>query len=438
MRAYDIIVKKRDGEEHTEEEIVFLVHSYTKGEIPDYQISAWLMAVFLNGLNERETFYLTKAMLKSGKTLDLGSIGSPKVDKHSTGGVGDKISLILAPAAAACGVIVPMTSGRGLGFSGGTLDKLESIPGYNVNLTERQFIDTLEKVGFAMTGQTDDIAPADKKLYALRDVTGTVENIALITSSILSKKLAEGADSIVFDVKFGNGAFMKRKEDGLKLARSLNSTARELGKKAVCVLTSMDQPLGRAVGNRLEVVESLDVMRGVEHRDLVEVTAVLGGYMLLEGGLVRNHEEGALKIREKIENGEALARFVKSVETQGGDVEAVLHTEKLEMAHNRMDVISQRDGYVNRIDTKKIGTAAVFLGAGRFAKEDSIDPAAGIFIHRKIGDYVKKGEPLATLYYNQTVYLQQAVRHVEESYSVENRLTSTFQLIHEVIGEESR
>jgi pyrimidine-nucleoside phosphorylase len=433
MRPYDIIVKKRDGREHTDEEIHFLIHSYTNDEIPDYQMSAWLMAVFLNGLSEQETLHLTKAMLDSGKTLDLSSISGPKVDKHSTGGVGDKISLILAPAAAACGVFVPMTSGRGLGFSGGTLDKLESIPGYNVNLTEKQFVDILYRVGFAMSGQTKELAPADKKLYALRDVTGTVENISLITSSILSKKLAENADSIVFDVKFGSGAFMKTKQDAIKLANSLIDVTKKMGKEAYCVLSSMDQPLGKAVGNWLEVVESIECLRGRGQKDLVELTAALGGYMLLAGSIVSSSAEGEKRIRESIAGGAAFDRFLESVKAQGGDAEAVLHPEKIQPSRHTADVVSRNEGYVNRMQCDKIGSAAVLLGAGRFSKEDSIDPITGIMLRRKIGDFVNKNETLATLHYSRSKYLQEALQLVEDSYIIEDDLASSFQLIHEIL-----
>jgi len=433
FRPYDIIVKKRNGSGHTPEEIQYLIHHYTKGDIPDYQISAWLMALFLNGLNEDETFYLTKAMLESGKIIDLSFIDKPKIDKHSTGGVGDKISLMLAPAVAACGVVVPMTSGRGLGFTGGTLDKLESIPGYNVNLTEEEFISILQKVGFAMTGQTESIAPADKKLYALRDVTGTIENISLITSSILSKKLAEGADSIIMDIKFGSGAFMKTKEKALQLAHTLSAITKKMGKKAVCVLTSMDEPLGRAVGNSLEVIESIECMRGSEYKDLIAVTSILGGYMLLTGGIVSTIQEGEIKIREKLKNGEAFDRFIKSIKAQGGDDELIMDTNKFESARYSIEILSQKSGFVNIMNTEYIGTAAVYLGAGRFSKEDSIDYSAGIIIHKKIGDFVKTKEKLVTLYYNNAKYLNQAIDLVEKAYTIEDDNNSQFQLIHEVI-----
>jgi pyrimidine-nucleoside phosphorylase len=433
MRAYDLIVKKRNGGEHTYEEIKYLIDSYTRDDIPDYQISAWLMAAFLNGLNEEETFYLTKAMLLSGQTIDLGSIRKSKIDKHSTGGVGDKISLILAPAVAACGVVVPMTSGRGLGFTGGTLDKLESIPGFNVNLTERDFISVLKKVGYAMTGQTPQIAPADKKLYALRDVTGTVENIPFITASILSKKLAEGADGFVFDVKFGSGAFMKTKEEAQRLARSLSSITKEMGKKAVCVLTCMDRPLGSAVGNSLEVIESIECMTEMKHSDIIDLVSVLGGHMLAEAGVVTSVDKGKLMILEKLKNGEAYGKFIDSVKAQGGNVDSILNTKMLPQAQNSLDVYSPAEGWIVSMNTESIGTAAVFLGAGRLTKEDKLDPATGIIIEKKTGEFVKKGEKLATVLYNRKTNLEQAADLVLSSYKISGDKAGKFQLIHDVI-----
>jgi len=379
-RPYDIITAKRDGRAHSRDEIAYFITEYTKGGIPDYQVSAWLMACFLNGLNEEETYYLTDAMLHSGSIIDLSSIEKPKVDKHSTGGVGDKVSLILAPAVAANGVAVPMTSGRGLGFSGGTLDKLESIPGFNVNLSEDEFVRVLDEVGYAMIGQTETLAPADKKLYALRDVTGTVENTALITASILSKKIAEGADSVVMDVKSGSGAFMKSLEQSRKLARSLMKTADLLGKRVTCIISSMDQPLGRTVGHSLEVIESVECLRGGGPEDLVDLVTLLGGHMLMHARLVDDVETGREKIRNKLNSGEALERFLHSVRRQAGDVRAIEDTRKLPHARFSEEVSADRDGYVCAINTELIGTAATFIGAGRFKKEDSIDPATGMAI----------------------------------------------------------
>ena len=434
FRPYDIIRKKRDGGIHTRDEVAFFIQGYTDGRIPDYQVSAWLMACFLNGLNEDETYFLTDAMLHSGTVIDLSSIDKPKVDKHSTGGVGDKISLILAPAVAACGVAVPMTSGRGLGFSGGTLDKLESIPRFNVNLTEDEFVKTLDEVGFVMSGQTETLAPADRKLYALRDVTGTVENVSLITASILSKKIAEGADSIVMDVKSGSGAFMKSIEESRILSHSLTTTAEKMGKKLTCILSNMDQPLGRAVGNSLEVIESIECLHGEGPADVLELVTLLGAHMLLHAGLTDTVEAGKNMVMERIQSGEAFERFVHSVRMQGGSEEVVMHPEKFEHAQASVSVKSKKTGYVESIDTEQIGTASVFIGAGRFTKDDDVDPSAGMTIHKKIGDPVQTGEELVTIHFNREDGVEHAVSLVQDAYVLGNQKPEAFQLIHEVIG----
>jgi pyrimidine-nucleoside phosphorylase len=423
FRPYDIITAKRDGKTHSYDELEYFINGYTRGLIPDYQVAAWLMAVFLNGLDKDETLYLTKAMIDSGKIIDLQSIKKP----------GDKVSLILAPAAAACGIVVPMTSGRGLGFTGGTLDKLESIPGFNVHLTEGEFITTLMHVGYAMTGQTETLAPADKKLYELRDVTGTVENISLITASILSKKIAEGADSIVMDVKCGSGAFTKTIEESRKLARSLNSIAALMEKKVTCVISNMDQPLGRAVGSSLEVIESIECMLGRGEPDVVELVAQLGGYMLLNGGLVESLDNGKSKIKEKLENGEAYAKFIESVQSQGGNPNSVKDTGKLPHADFTLDVDISKSGFIRAIDTEAVGTAAIFLGAGRLKKEDSIDPAPGIIVHKKLGDEVNAGDRVATIHYNDEGGVERAVKLLQESYEIDERKPPEFKLIREVI-----
>jgi pyrimidine-nucleoside phosphorylase len=434
FRPYDIIIAKRDGRVHSRDEISFFISEYTKGRIPDYQVSAWLMACFLNGLDEQETFFLTDAMLHSGNIIDLSSLKGPKVDKHSTGGVGDKVSLVLAPAVAACGVAVPMTSGRGLGFSGGTLDKLEAIPGFNVNLTEKEFVRVLEEVGYAMIGQTDTLAPADRMLYSLRDVTGTVENTSLITASILSKKIAEGADSIVMDVKTGSGAFMKTLDGSRELAVSLKKTAELMEKKVSCVISNMDQPLGRAVGNSLEVVESVESLRGEGPEDLHELVIMLGGYMLLHAHLVNDLETGREKIEGTLKDGSALERFMHSVRRQGGDVHCVEDTTRLPAARFRKDVHTEKSGFVSSIHTELIGTASVLLGAGRFMKDDPIDPAAGMTVHRKIGDRVRSGDSLVTLHYNRVDGLQRAEELVVQAYEIGPREPSKFNLILEVRG----
>lgn len=433
MRPVDIIIHKRKGGAHPFDEIEFMVNGYTRGEIPDYQVSAWLMACFLNGLDDEEAYFLTKAMLYSGKVLDLSSISKPKVDKHSTGGVGDKVSLVLAPAAASCGVAVPMTSGRALGFSGGTLDKLESIPGFNVHLTEMEFIAVLKEVGYVMSGQTEALAPADRKLYALRDVTGTVECIPLITSSILSKKLAEGADSVVMDVKFGSGAFMKTIDEARRLASSLVLTAKRLGKKVVAILSSMDQPLGRTIGNSLEVIESIECLKGGGPEDVMELVTVLGGRMLLAAGIAGSSEEGESMILGTLQSGEAFKRFKRSVHRQGGDVESIEHPESLPHAALRKEVRAGHSGYIRAIDTESVGAASMYLGAGRLRKEDAIDPAAGIVVQKKLGDRVSAGETIATLHYNNSMYLDRAIQLVEKSYKIGEQPETEFRLIHGVV-----
>lgn len=434
FRPYDIIKTKRDGKAHSRDEIKYFINGYSRGDIPDYQVSAWLMACFLNGLDEDETFYLTDAMLHSGSVIDLSSIQKPKVDKHSTGGVGDKTSLILAPAVAACGIAVPMTSGRGLGFSGGTLDKLESIPGFNVNLTEDEFVNVLEEVGYVMSGQTPTLAPADRKLYALRDVTGTVENLSLITASILSKKIAEGTDSVVMDVKSGSGAFMKTLNESRALSHSLTKTAEKMGKKLTCVVTNMGQPLGRAVGNSIEVLESIECLHGGGPDDVNKLVTLLGAYMLLHAGLAGSVEEGREKVREKLQNGEAFDRFVHSVKRQGGAVETIENAEGFDMASSEVSVPSKQNGFVRSINTEHIGTASVCIGAGRCKKDDTVDAGAGIIVHKKIGDSVKIGEGLATLHFNNHDSLEQAVSLVQDAYEIGRQKPEPFQLIHEVIG----
>ena len=434
FRPYDIITTKRDGREHTREEIEFFIEGYTRGDIPDYQVSAWLMACFLNGLTDDETYFLTDAMLHTGSSIDLTEIDIPKVDKHSTGGVGDKVSLVLAPAVAACGVAVPMTSGRGLGFSGGTLDKLESIPGFDVHLSEAQFVQVLKEVGYVMSGQTETLAPADRKLYALRDVTGTVENLSLITASILSKKIAEGADSIVMDVKSGSGAFMKTLDKSRALAQSLRYTAERLGKRITCVISNMSQPLGMTVGSSIEVIESIECLRGGGPDDVVELVTLLGGYMLEHAGFAGSPDSGCKKIREKLLNGEALERFTRSVRCQGGNVGVVEDTGNFKKAASDEPVTAQENGYVCSINTELIGTAAVFIGAGRFKKEDEIDPSAGITVHRKIGDPVEIGDTLVTLHVNNRDGVKRAAELIQAAYDIGQEKPAEFQLIHEVIG----
>jgi len=418
-RAVDVIRKKRDGLELSNAEIESLVRGYASGEIPDYQVSAWLMAVVLRGLSRAETAALTDAMLRSGEVLDLSSLPAQKVDKHSTGGVGDKTSLVLAPLAAAGGLAVPMISGRGLGHTGGTLDKLESIPGFNVNLTVQRFRQILGSCGCAMIGQTAEIAPADRKLYALRDVTGTVESPFLICASIMSKKLAEGIDGLVLDVKTGSGAFMKKEEDAVHLAGLMVETGERMGKKVVALITDMDQPLGRFVGNSLEVVEALQVLRGKGPDDLRYLCRELAGWMFYLGQSAASVEQGRNKADQLIHSGQALERFRQMVALQGGDTKALDDPERLPQAKYCCDVVSRGSGFVAAIQCEQVGTAAVILGGGRERKEDSVDPSVGFVLHKKEGDPVEAGEPLCTVHYNSESRARPARVLLEQSYRID-------------------
>ena len=438
FRAIDVIRKKRDGVELSRDEIEGLVNGYTSGEIPDYQVSAWLMAVVLKGMTRPETAALTDAMLHSGDVLDLSSLPAPKVDKHSTGGVGDKTSLVLAPLAAAAGIAVPMISGRGLGHTGGTLDKLEAIPGFNVNLSVAKFRRVLEKCGCAMIGQTAEIAPADRKLYALRDVTGTVESPYLICASIMSKKLAEGIDALVLDVKTGSGAFMKNEKDAAFLAELMVETGERMGKKVVALITDMDQPLGNMIGNALEVVEVIEVLRGAGPEDLRELCLELAAWMLHLGGVSHTVAEGKQQSARLISSGEALEKFREMVELQGGDARVIEDTKRLPQAQRTLQVPSAKAGYLTSMQCEQIGTACVILGGGRERKEDSVDPAVGIVLHKKVGGRVAPGEPLATIYYNSESKAARARQLIEASCEITDAAQSTKRpLIHRVIEKST-
>ena len=431
-----MIRKKRDGIELSQAEIEGLVNAYTNADIPDYQVSAWLMAVVLKGMTRPETAALTDAMLHSGDVLDLSSLPAKKVDKHSTGGVGDKTSLVLAPVAAAAGVSVPMISGRGLGHTGGTLDKLEAIPGFNVNLPLAEFRRVLEVCGCAMIGQTAEIAPADRKLYALRDVTGTVESPYLICASIMSKKLAEGIDALVLDVKAGSGAFMKSEKDAAFLAELMVETGERMGKQVVALITDMDQPLGNMIGNALEVVEVVEVLRGGGPEDLRELCLELAGWMLHLGGASKTVAEGKQQSAQLISSGKALGKFRQMVELQGGDSRVIDDAKRLPQAQHTMPVTSAKAGYVGSIQCEQVGTACVILGGGRERKEDSVDPAVGIVLHKKVGDSVAAGEPVATIYYNAEAKATRARQLIEASYVVKDSAPTTKRpLIHRVIGK---
>jgi len=418
MRAVDLIRKKRDSGEHTREEIDFLVSGYTRGEIPDYQMAAWLMAAWLRGLNRAEIAALTESMLYSGKVLDLAHIPVKKVDKHSTGGVGDKTSLILAPIVAAGGLTVPMISGRGLGHTGGTLDKLEAIPGFNVNLTLEEFRRVLKECGMGLIGQTAEIAPADKKIYALRDVTATIENVGLICASIMSKKLAEGIDALVLDVKTGSGAFMKREEDAMRLAEVMVETGKRMDKKVVALITDMEQPLGRAAGHAIEVVECIEVLSGRGPADLRELSIELSAWMFYLGERTKSVEEGRRLAETLIANGRAKEKFKQGIKLQGGDERVIDEPQRLPAARFHVNVTSSVDGYIIGTNCEKFGTALAMLGGGREKKEDTIDHAVGIEFRKRIGDRIEKGEPLATIHYNSDAKLAEAKDLVAESYQI--------------------
>jgi pyrimidine-nucleoside phosphorylase len=416
MRAVDLIRKKRDSGEHSREEIDFLVSGYTRGEIPDYQMSAWLMAVWLRGMSRSELAALTEVMLYSGEVLNLSDLPGKKVDKHSTGGVGDKTSLILAPIVAAGGLNVPMISGRGLGHTGGTLDKLESIPGFNVNLSLDQFRQVLRECGMGLIGQTAEIAPADKKIYALRDATSTVENIGLICASIMSKKLAEGIDALVLDVKAGSGAFMKLEEDAVRLAEVMVETGKRMGKKVVALITDMDQPLGRAAGHSTEVMECIDVLNGAGPADLRELSIELSAWMFYLGERSRSLEEGRRLAETMIASGLAKQKFKQGIKLQGGDDRVVDEPRRLPQARLHVDVPSENSGFVTATNCEQFGIALAMLGGGREKKEDTIDHGVGLEFRKRIGDSVGKGEPLATIHYNDDAKLAQAKRLIAGGY----------------------
>ncbi len=433
MRMVEIIKKKRDGGKLSPEEISFFVDSYVRGEVPDYQVSALLMAIFFQGMDFEETMNLTEAMIKSGVTVDLSSIKAPKVDKHSTGGVGDKISLILGPLVASCGVVVPMISGRALGHTGGTLDKLESIPGYRTQISIEEFVKILEKVGISIIGQTEELVPADKKLYALRDVTATVESIPLITSSIMSKKIAEGIDGLVLDVKTGSGAFMRNINDARELARSLVETGKLMGKKVVALITNMDQPLGRAVGNAVEVVESVEVLKNSGPGDVRELSIRLGVEMLLIGGIARSDEEAREKLEKALRSGKAYEKWRQMVEAQGGDPDAIERDDFIKVS-GKVTVEARDDGYLFSFDTFKVGMAATVLGAGRSKKEDRIDPHVGIMVLKKIGEKVSKGEPVFEVLYNDENRLKESLSYLEGAFQIKKEPPPSFELVFEKIS----
>lgn len=398
MLMTDLIAKKRDGEALSSKEINFMIEGYTKGEIPDYQMAAMCMAIVFRGMDDRETLDLTMAMVNSGEVLCLSPIKGMKADKHSTGGVGDKTSLILCPMVAACGMKIAKMSGRGLGYTGGTIDKLESFPGFTTGISEEKFFENVNSIGIAIAGQTADLVPADKKLYALRDVTGTVPSIPLIVSSIMSKKLASGADVIVLDVKCGSGAFMKTEDEARELARGLTRIGRLAERKCAAVITDMDQPLGCAVGNAVEVREAISVLKGETKGDLLELCLTLGSCMLTEGGMAQSIDEARSRLLTTIEDGSALKKLSEMVAAQGGRAEDVYDETALPTAKIKIEAAAEASGYVKRIEAEKVGLTAMHLGGGRATKESKIDLSVGLVLHKKVGDYVEKGESLATIF----------------------------------------
>ena len=432
----EIIQNKRNGGTLTREEMEFFIRGYLDGNVAEYQMSALLMAIYFQSMSFDETATFTDIMLHSGIVVDLSSVPGMKVDKHSTGGVGDKVSLILAPMVAACGVPVPMISGRGLGHTGGTLDKLESIPGFRTDLSLDEYKSVIKETGVVMIGQTKDIAPADKRMYALRDVTGTVESIPLIAGSIMSKKLAEGIDALVLDVKTGRGAFMQSDEKAIGLAHMLIAVGKKFGKRTVGFLTDMNQPLGFAVGNWLEVVECVECIQGKNVPDLMEVTYVLGGAMVMLGGKSKTIEEGMRQCREAIRSGAAWKKFLAMVKRQHGDISYLEDPGKYAKSKFQSDVKSSSVGYVNALDAKEIGFAGILLGAGRMTIKDPIDPKAGILLHKKIGDPVEKGMSLATLYADDETKLHDALRRVEKAFTISSNPVKQTPLIKAMIDEQ--
>ena len=433
MNIQDIIAKKRDSKNLSKEDIHYFITEYVKGNITDYQAAALVMAIYINGMTDEETTNLTLEMAYSGEVLDLSSIGEIVVDKHSTGGVGDKITLIIMPIIASLGIPVAKMSGRGLGFTGGTIDKLESIPGYNVETTIDDFINNVKKKGISIIGQTGNLAPADKKLYALRDTINCVGSKPLIASSIMSKKIAAGANKIVLDVTVGTGAFMKTKEDAEELSYIMKNIGNLANKETVCVLTNMDEPVGYSVGNVLEIIEVIECLKGNIPEDIKEIILTIGSYIIKLSGNGENLEENRNKIIEQIKNGSALKKFIELVENQGGDISYIHDENKFEKAKYIMEVISTEDGYVQRLDAEKVGVTSVHLGAGREKKEDSIDKTVGIVLNKKISDEVKKGDVLAYVHANDEEKGKQAVKDMLTAYEISKEKPQKPKYIIEII-----
>lgn len=433
MRMYDLIMKKRKGEELTTEEINFFVDGFTKGSIPDYQASAMLMAIFFNKMNKRETADLTNAMVESGDKIDLSNIKGIKVDKHSTGGVGDKTSICLTPLVASLGIPVAKMSGRGLGHTGGTIDKLETFEGFSVELTEEEFMDNVNKINIAIMGQSGNLVPADKKLYALRDVTATVDNMSLIASSIMSKKLASGADAIVLDVKVGDGAFMKTPETARELAQEMVDIGKHLGRETIGVISDMDQPLGYAIGNSLEVMEAIELLKGNGPKDLLELTLTIGSNMLLCAKKAESIEEARKMLIENIENGKGLEKLKDFVKAQGGDITPIDDFSKFPKAKYIEEVIAPVDGYITKINAEAFGLIAMELGAGRATKESEIDLAVGLVLNKKRGEKVNEGDVLAYIHSNSEEKIEKARKSILENIVIEESYDLNIPLIYDIV-----
>lgn len=436
MRMVDLIAKKRDGKELTKEEISFIVEGYTSGDIPDYQMSAFTMAVFFQGMTANEQAELTMSMVQSGDTIDLSAIEGVKVDKHSTGGVGDTTTLILAPLVAAVGVPVAKMSGRGLGHTGGTIDKLEAVKGFHVEIDKKEFIELVNKNKVAVVGQSGNLTPADKKIYALRDVTATVNSLPLIAASIMSKKIAAGADAIVLDVKTGAGAFMKNLEDAKALAQSMVNIGNNVGRQTMAVISDMSQPLGFAIGNALEVEEAIVTLKGKGPKDLEELCLVLGSYMVYLADKASSLEEARRMLQEVIENGKALESFKTFLAAQGGDPSVVDDVAKLPQAAHKIEVNAEKDGYVSEIVADEMGTAAMWLGAGRATKDSEIDLAVGLMLRKKVGDEVKKGESLVTIYSNKED-VQEVKEHILKNISISSEKVEAPSLIYDTVQKSN-
>lgn len=432
MNFLDIIQKKKESKALSEEEIKYFIENYVKGEIPDYQVSAFLMAIYFNKLNLDETYYLTKAMIDSGDRVDLSEVPGSKVDKHSTGGVGDTVTLVLGPLLASVGLVFAKMSGRGLGHTGGTLDKLESIPGFNINIGGKEFVEILKKSNIAVIGQTENIVPADKLLYALRDATATVDNVSLIASSILSKKIALGTDALVLDVKVGNGAFMKDVPSAIELSKLMVSLGKKFGRNTKAIITSMNEPLGDAIGNSLEVIEAINILKGKKSGHLKDIALRIGSKLMIMEGLAKSEDEAIKVLEEKISDGSAIEKFKEMVELQGGDSSYIDNTDKFKKSTIIKEITSEETGFVKSIEAIEIGIASRDLGAGRHKKGDVLDLSAGIYLHKKVGDFVEKGEKIATIYTEKENEVEGAIDRIKNAYAFSDNREEYKLIIEEI------